>query len=85
MRDARRVESAASRVALRCRDPSTTEVASAYRLPTTGFPRPRLSPPAPADDTSHPGRTGGDKKNSPRSFFAVRCVYGCRNQEYNLK
>jgi hypothetical protein len=38
MRGARRVESTASRVALPCRDPSTTEAASVYRLSTIGFP-----------------------------------------------
>jgi hypothetical protein len=45
MRGARRVERAASRVALSYSKPSTTEVASVYRLPTISFPRPRLSPP----------------------------------------
>jgi hypothetical protein len=38
MRGARRVESAASHVALPYREPSTTEVASVYRLPTISFP-----------------------------------------------
>jgi hypothetical protein len=38
MRDALRVERAASRVALPYREPSTTEVAFVYRLPTISFP-----------------------------------------------
>jgi hypothetical protein len=38
VRGARRVENATSRVALPCREPSATEVAFVYRLPTIGFP-----------------------------------------------
>jgi hypothetical protein len=38
VRGARRVENAVSRVALPYREPSATEVASVYRLPTISFP-----------------------------------------------